>query len=345
MPISTPADFGFSMPAEWAPHARCWMIWPCRMETFGSREALQAARQTVALIAETIASFEPVTLIAAPADREDAEKMVPSEITVISEAVCDSWTRDTGPTFLTAAGHPLAGVDWGFNAWGMTYTDFAADAALARQILLHARARRFAAPLVLEGGSFSVDGEGTVLVTEQCLLNPNRNPHLTRTDIDHILRAYLGVSTVIWLRNGLDNDETDGHVDEVACFAAPGVVLLAGCDDPADPNHAILEENRVLLERAVDSAGRPLQVITLPQPTRRRDGHMGRLTCSYANFYIANGGIVCPAYDDPMDAVAKDILGKAFPGRQVEMVPTLPLLEGGGNIHCITQQEPAVFPA
>jgi agmatine deiminase len=340
MPIFTPADLAYRMPAEWAEHTRCWMIWPCREETFGTAQGLAAARRTVAAMVEAIARFEPVVLLARPADAAQARGMAGDAAQVVEEELSDSWARDVGPSFLVGPDGALGGVDWGFNAWGMTYTDFADDAALARKILDRAGGRRFAAPLILEGGSLSVDGDGTVLVTEQCLLNGNRNPHLTRQDIEQALMAYLGVEKVIWLKDGLENDETDGHVDEIACFAAPGVVLLAGCDDPADPNHGILAENRAILEAARDAQGRPLRLITLPQPMARHHGHLGRLTCSYANFYIANGGIVCPSYDDPMDAQAKAVLEQAFPGREVVMVPCLPLLEGGGNIHCITQQEP-----
>lgn len=340
MPIVTPADLAYRMPAEWAPHRRCWMIWPCREETFGSPHGLTAARRAMVAVVEAIARFEPVVVVARPAEAAQARGMLGDAAQVVEEDLSDSWARDVGPTFLVGPEGALAGVDWGFNAWGMTYTDFAPDAALARRILDRAGARRFVAPLIFEGGSISVDGEGTVLVTEQCLLNGNRNPHLTRQDIEQILRAYLGLEAVIWLKDGLENDETDGHVDEIACFAAPGVVLLAGCDDPADPNHAILAENRAVLEAARDAKGRPLQVITLPQPVNRHQGHLGRLTCSYANFYIANGGIVCPAYDDQMDGQAKAVLEQAFAGREVVMVPCLDILEGGGNFHCITQQEP-----
>ncbi len=340
MPIVTPADRRFFMPAEWATHNRCWMIWPCREESFGSAAGLAAARRAVAVIVEAIARFEPVVMIAHPNDAAQARGLLGQNATVVEEEISDSWARDVGPSFLIDDQGGVAGVDWGFNAWGMTYTDFAADAALARRILDRAGAQRFVGPLILEGGSISVDGQGTVLVTEQCLLHGNRNPHLSREDIEGFLQAYLGLEKVIWLREGLENDETDGHVDEIACFAAPGVVLLAGCEDPADPNHAIMAENRAILEAATDAQGRALTLVTLPQPSVRHHGHLGRLTCSYANFYIANGGIICPAYDDPMDAVAQAVLENAFPGRVVVMVPCLDLLEGGGNIHCITQQEP-----
>lgn len=340
MPVTTPADLGFFMPAEWAPHRRCWMAFPCREDSFPG--VLREAREATAAVARAIAAFEPVVLVARPEDAHEARRLLArvDAVSVIEREISDSWTRDTGPTFLVDGRGSLAGVDWGFNAWGMTYTDFAPDAALARFILEQAGARRFVGPMVLEGGSICVDGEGTLLTTRQCLLNGNRNPHLTQADIEDALRAYLGVEAVIWLDQGLDNDETDGHVDEIAFFAAPGTVLLLDSTDPADPNTAVLGENRAILEAAIDARDRRLQVLPLPQPARRREGHLGRLSLSYANTYIANGGLIVPAYDDPMDDEAAAILARAFPDHRVVQVPALPICEGGGNIHCITQQEP-----
>jgi agmatine deiminase len=338
MAIATPRDRGFFMPAEWAPHRRCWMAWPCREETFPG--TLAEARAATAAVARAIAAFEPVAMAARPRDAAEARRTLGEAATVVEMPLSDSWIRDSGPSFLVDGQGGLAGVDWGFNAWGMTYTDFAADAAVARRVLDHAGARRFAGPMVLEGGAISVDGEGTLITTRQCLLNGNRNPHLTQGDIETILGEYLGVSTVIWLNEGLENDETDGHVDEIACFAGPGRVLLLDSTDAADPNTATLAENRRLLDAARDARGRRLTVLPLPQPAVRRVGHLGRLSLSYANFHIANGGIVCPAYDDPLDGEARSVLAHAFPDHRVVMVPALALCEGGGNVHCITQQEP-----
>lgn len=343
MIVPTPKQAGFHMPAEWAPHTRCWMAWPCRPDTWGDDAALfEAARDAYAAIAHAIARFEPVTMVAHPRDAAQARARLGRDVTVESWPISDSWARDTGPSFLVDGQGGLAGVDWGFNAWGMNYTDFADDARLARRILDHAHARRFVGPLILEGGSISVDGEGTVLVTERCLLNGNRNPHLDRADVEAALGEFLGVEAVIWLGDGLENDETDGHVDEVACFTAPGKVLVLEGQDPADPNTAILADAIRRLELATDARGRRLEVLRIPHPALRREGPYGRMTTSYANFYIANGGIVAPSYDDPMDDRAKAVLEAAFPSREVVMVPSLALCAGGGNIHCITQQEPAV---
>lgn len=328
----TPRDAGFSMPAEWAPHRRCWMAWPCHAAWWP--DGLSEARRAYATVVRAIARFEPVVMVARPDHAAEARRILGDDAAVIEAPLSDSWTRDTGPTFLTDGKGDLAGVDWGFNAWGMNYTDFAADAALARRILAEAGAQRFVGPMIFEGGSISVDGQGTALTTEQCLLNPNRNPHMTRADIEAVLGAYLGIDRVVWLKDGLENDETDGHVDEVASFVAPGRVLILESSDPADPNTATLAENRAILEEA------GLEVLTVPQCAQRRDGPHGRITTSYANFYIANGGVIVPAYDDPMDREAEAVFRTAFPDHQVVLVPSLGIAAGGGNIHCITQQEP-----
>lgn len=338
--MMTPKSAGFFMPAEWAPHARCWMAWPCHADTWTTAGGLADARRAYAAVARAIARFEPVVMVARPQDAVEARRTLGDAADVLAVDISDSWTRDTGPTFLVDGAGRLAGVDWGFNAWGMNYTGFAADARLARRILAEAGAQRFVGPMILEGGAISVDGEGTVLTTEQCLLNPNRNPHLTKADIEAILGAYLGAEKVLWLKQGLENDETDGHVDEVAAFTAPGRVVVLESRDPADPNTAVLAENIAILRSATDARGRPLEVLTLPQPSLRRHGPHGRLTLSYANFYIANGGVIVPAYDDPMDREAERVLRHAFPDREVVMVPALAIAAGGGNIHCITQQEP-----
>jgi len=295
-----------------------------------------------------IARHEPVVMVARPEDDADARARLQDAgagaVTVVAWDISDSWVRDTGPTFLLGPGGALGGVDWGFNAWGMTYTDFAPDARLARRILDHAGARRFPGPMILEGGAFSVDGDGTVLVTEECLLHDNRNPHLTRADVEDVLRGWLGVETVVWLPCGLADDETDGHVDEVACFAAPGIVVLmdgAGEADPVDPNTARTAACRRALGAARDARGRRLTIISLPFPKVKVMGSSGRLTLSYANFYIGDQVVVVPAYGDAADDRAAGIIASAFPGRSVVQVPGLDVCRGGGNVHCITQQEPA----
>lgn len=336
--MTTPAADGFRMPAEWAPHARCWMAWPCRADTWIDGR-IGPARAAYAAVARAIARFEPVTMVCNPADAAAAAEACGPGVAVLPLPLSDSWMRDIGPSFVADGDGRVAGVDWGFNAWGGNYADCAADADIARRILDHLGLRRYAAPLVLEGGSIHVDGAGTVLTTEECLLNPNRNPALGRDEIERLVHAHLGTSRMIWLGRGYEQDETDGHIDEIACFARPGLVLMTMTDDPADANHPVFRDNLDRLRAARDARGQALEVVALPQPARRDEGG-GRLTLSYTNFYVANGGIVMPAFDDPADGPAREILARAFPDRTVVQVPALDIVRGGGGIHCITQQQP-----
>src|SRR5512145_678031 len=250
--LARPAEDGFFMPPEWAPHARCWMQWPCREPLFG--EHLRAAREAYAEVAQTIAEFEPVTMIASPEHVVEASLKCGPGVSTFSLPLDDSWCRDSGPTFVVNAAGEVAGIDWKWNAWGNKYPDHQRDAAVARAVLDHLGMRRHAAPLVLEGGAIHVDGEGTLLTTESCLLNPNRNPDLGREEIEELLRQYLGVRKIIWLKGGLEDDDTDGHVDNVACFARPGLVLALSSGDPADGNYAMLNDNLERLRAATDAA-------------------------------------------------------------------------------------------
>jgi agmatine deiminase len=334
----TPAALGYAMPAEWAPHARCWMAWPCRAALWGER--LGAARSAYAAVARAIARFEPVTMVARPDDAGVARGMLGEAVPVLALPLDDSWMRDIGPTFVRHPDRGLAGVAWRFNAWGGKYADYADDARLARRLLAHLELPRLDAPFVLEGGALHVDGEGSALVTEQCLLNPNRNPGLSRAEIEGRLRAWLGVKTVIWLGQGLVDDETDGHVDNLACFVRPGVVMALTEDDPVDANHAALADNLVRLRAATDARGRRLEVIPVHEPAAHViDGR--RLALSYVNFYRANGAVVAPRFGDPRDAAFEATLARALPGLAIATVPAADILFGGGGIHCITQQQPA----
>ena len=330
------------MPPEWAPHARCWMQWPCREPLFG--EHLRAARETYAEVAQTIAEFEPVTMIASPEHVVEASLKCGPGVSTFSLPLDDSWCRDSGPTFVVNARGEVAGVAWKWNAWGDKYPDHQRDAQVSRAVLEHLGMRRYAAPLVLEGGAIHVDGEGTLLTTESCLLNPNRNPDLGRAEVEELLRQYLGVRTILWLNGGVEDDDTDGHVDNVACFVRPGLVLALNSSDPADGNYAMLTENIERLRASTDAAGRSLEVVPIEQPRRREMADGRRLALSYVNFYIANGGIVMPAFEDPQDRHAYDIVQRAFPDRRVMQVPATEIVFGGGGIHCITQQQPAGEP-
>lgn len=326
------------MPAEWAPHSRCWMAWPCREALWG--DGLEAARDAFAEVAKAIAEFEPVTMIAKPEALAEVSLRFASGVSCLPMPHDDSWMRDIGPSFLTDGKGGLAGVDWRFNAWGDKYEIYDQDAAVAANILEHLKVERFAAPVVLEGGAIHVDGEGTLLATEQCLLNPNRNPNLWREEIERILGQHLGVKTVVWLGEGLIDDETDGHIDNLACFVKPGVVLALSASDPADENHKALADNIQRLRAATDAKGRRLEVIEVEQPKARTDSAGRRLALSYVNFYIANGGIVMPSFEDPADQKAYETVTKCFPDRRVVQLPALDIVAGGGGMHCITQQQP-----
>lgn len=339
-PMNTPKQRGFQMPAEWHPHRRCWMSWPSNTSAyFGRAEACKVAWSNVA---RAISRFEPVVMLANDADLVAARTLCGPAIEVRRVAIDDGWFRDNGPTFVIDGRGGLAGIDWDFNGWGGRFP-FQNDRAAAAQILEQERIERFAAPLILEGGSIHVDGEGTVMVTEECLLNPNRNPHLDRTAIEQHLRDHLGVETVIWLKRGLEDDLTDGHVDQLAAFVRPGVVLALSCDDEADANYIALQENLEILRAARDAKGRSLEVIEIPQPPAFYNEHDGtRVSLSHINYYTANGGIVLPSFGFPdHDHRVLGIFREVFPDREVVPVASLEIAYIGGNIHCITQQEPA----
>lgn len=316
------------------------MAWPCRPENWRD---LDAARAVYARVARAIARFEPVTMTANGKDVRPARRTLSGAggVDVVVVPSDDSWARDTAPTFLTDGRGGLAGVDWRFNAYGGLYDEYSRTANMARRILDLIGARRFAAPIVLEGGAIHTDGAGTLLTTVDAVLDPRRNPGLTRRDAEEVLGHYLGVEHVIWLRAALDHDNTGGHVDNLACFVAPGVVAAHSCDDPADSQYAAVQENLRRLRGAHDASGRALEVVELPQPARTElDGL--RLSPCYVNFYIANGGVIVPAFGDARDEEARDIVARLFPHRHVVQVTTTELAEADGNIHCITQQQPAV---
>ncbi len=344
-PGSTPAAGGFTLPADWSPHTRCWMAWPCREALWLGRIA--EARAAYAELAKVVAAYEPVTMIAREAHVVDASIMCGAGVEVMPLAIDDSWIRDTGPAFLTGPAGALAGpagvagVDCGFNGWGGKYTPFADDAAIAEKVLARLGIPRYAAPVVLEGGAYICDGEGTIIVTEQCALNENRNPGLTREDMTQTLKDYLGVDEVIWLAGGLDHDETEGHVDNVARFAAPGLVLAVSPGELGDDSFDVLTENLARLSAARDARGRRLEVRELPRPAPRLiDGRV--CVQSYANFYVANGAVIAPYSEDSNDSKAREVIASAFPGRRFEQVAAVDISYGGGGIHCATLDQPAL---
>ena len=302
---------------------------------------MERARRAYAGLARVIAQFEPVTMIARPQDVGAAQAMCGDGVTLSAHEIDDSWIRDSGPSFVRDGQGGLAGVIWRFNGWGGKYVPHDRDARIASEIIRDYGLAGHPAALFAEGGALHVDGAGTLLTTEQCLLNPNRNPGMARDEVEAILKTMLGVGRVIWLAQGLSGDETDGHIDNVACFAAPGRVILQGCKDVSDANFAIAAENRGRLMAARDARGMPLEIIELPAPPPRLDARGNRMTLSYVNFYLVNGGLILPLFDDPADAAARQILAEVFPGRRIVQYPALDIVQGGGGIHCVTQQMPA----
>ncbi|WP_233491031.1 agmatine deiminase family protein [Pseudodesulfovibrio indicus] len=238
----------------------------------------------------------------------------------------------------------VAGVDWVFNDWGhIARYEGGYDEAMALMVLEHLKMRRYAAPCIIEGGGIHADGEGTLLTTEQVQFDPRRNAGFTRQDFEDLFAAYLGVEKTVWLGNGLEDDETNGHVDILACFARPGVVMVHDCTDPDDPNFQVSQDAIKRLEAAKDAKGRSFEILRMPQPTPRYNGDW-RMDLSYINFYIANNGIVMSSFDDPMDETAFRLMCEAFPGHEVIQLPSLDIFAGGGGIHCITQQQPKGAP-
>ena len=330
-----------TMPAEWEKHQRTFLEWPVRDSLIRPENYAEVCKG-YAQVARSVSAFEPVAVIVNSDTEEEARRLCGPAVELLNIPHDDAWARDNGPTFVRNPTGALRGISWRFNAWGEKYSPFDRDDAAAGRILEHYGISCVEVPMVLEGGSIHTDGEGTLLTTEQCLLNPNRNPGLTRAQIEDRLMRNLNVSKILWLKNGLFGDETDGHVDNVACFARPGVILMQVCRDPNDPNYEVTQKNREVLERETDAQGRKLTVIEILQPPARYY-HGDRLTLSYLNFYFVNGGIILPVFGgdaEETDRAVSDTLKELFPGREIVTVDGMPLIKEGGNVHCITQQMP-----
>jgi len=355
----TPAADGYRMPAEWAPHRGTWMAWPERPDTW--RDGAGPAREAFAAVAEVIAAHEPLTVTCSPGQLDRCRAAMPPGTRVLAIRSDDAWMRDIGPTFVVDGRGGMAGVDWIFNAWGGElggcYTPWEADDAMAAAVCAHEGVPRFRAPIVTEGGALHTDGEGTLLVVAESIANPNRNPGVGRAELEAVLADHLGVTRVVWFERGLVDDETDGHVDNLACFVRPGLVLLHWCDDPADDQHPRSLEARRRLEAATDAGGRTLEVRLLPQPgplrireeeaaglrpspgsKPRRAGD--RLAASYVNAYVGNGFVLVPRLDPRTDDEAAATWADCLPDRRVVSVEAREILLGGGGIHCITCQVP-----
>ncbi len=350
------------MPGEFEAHSRCWMLWPERKDNW--RQNAVPAKIAFALVAKAIARFEPVMMGVSKKEYDNAAELLSSvsSVTLVEMEADDAWMRDVGPSFVKNRQGEVRGIDWGFNAWGGLngglYFPWDKDEKIARTVMETGRINGYKAPMILEGGAIHTDGEGTLLTTEQCLLNPNRNPSLSKENIESILKNYLSVDTIIWLGQGVYMDETGGHVDNLCCFIKPGEVLLHWTDDPTDPQYEISKDALKRLSSARDARGRLLTIHKLHQPGPlfmseeesksieknshgmiRKKGR--RLAASYVNLYIANTGIVMPLFNDPHDDEAVAIVQSVFPDRKIIPVETREILLGGGNIHCITQQEPS----
>lgn len=335
-----PADLGYSMPAEWAPHAGCWMAWPKRVELW--REYLEPAREDYVRVAQAIARFEPVTMIAEPEQATAAQLRCGPQVRVVSMPIDDSWLRDSAPTFVLDPAGRRAAAAFRFNAWGGKYEPHDQDATLGERIAGLAGFPVYRSNLVVEGGGFLTDGEGTLITAETCVLNPNRNPGWTRAEAEAELRAMLGVQKVIWLPGDVTDTETDGHVDGYISYVKPATILFEVVADPQDPRYALMAENRKVLEMETDARGRRFNLLPIAEAPRSvvPDGEDAYCR-SYVNFYLANGAVIAPAYGIDEDTPVFDMLRRVYPDRAIVPVPLRDLFRGGGGIHCITQQEPA----
>ncbi len=360
---STPAADGFRMPAEFEPQKRVWMLWPHRPDNW--RGGAKPAQAAYADVAKAIAAFEPVIIGARPEDFAAAHWLLSEidNITVVEMESDDAWVRDCGPTFVVNDAGELRAVHWHFNAWGGLvdglYFPWDKDALVGLKIADLARVDHYRpASFILEGGSIHTDGEGTVMTTEMCLLSEGRNPELSREEIERTLCDYLGATKVLWIEDGIDPEETNGHIDDIACFVAPGEAACIWTEDAASPFYAASQAAYKTLSEATDAKGRSLKVHKLCMPAKLTymtadevatidvvEGTIPRTTedpsiASYMNFLIVNGGVIVPQYDDENDQLALEQVQAMFPDRRVVGVHTREVAYGGGNIHCITQQEP-----
>ena len=339
----------YRLPAEWEKHEATFLAWPHNAETWPG--LLEGVEKTYLHIIQALLPGEKVYLLAKDCsaatqiqERLTREKISSPNLKILTIPSDDAWVRDSGPIFVLrrdAKQPQRLAHDFIFNSWGRKYGPWDLD-----DVIPPAACRMLDIPwvthdFVLEGGSLDTDGQGTLLTTEQCLLNPNRNPSLRRTDIEERLARWLGIRKVIWLHDGLEGDDTDGHIDDITRFVAPGTVVTVVEPDPKDANHAPLQENLARLRSAQDAKGQPLQIIELPMPPRT-DGPHHRNPASHANFYIGNSAVLVPTFASPTDAIVLDRLRPFFPGRKVVGIDCRDLVAGLGAIHCITQQMPAI---
>ena len=338
----TPKELGFQMPPEQGSHECCWMAWATNHSLW--QDHLQAGRVAYAATANAIVKHEPVFMVVRSEDESGARALLDPAVSILVRPLQDGWMRDIGPTFVVnPENKALAGVDWGFNGWGTHFRPYDENAAIAREVLAVAPGKpaRFVGRMILEGGSIHIDGEKTLITTEECLLNGDRNPHLTKNEIEKNLYDFLNVEKVIWLPYGLVDDLTDGHVDNVACFAAPGVVVALVAEE-SDKNYPRLQANLSVLKSATDAKGRKLEIHEIQIPKKELYFQELRLPMSYVNFYLANNSVILPLFDDDNDEKAQQAIQNIFPDRVIETVPGTDITYGGGCVHCITQQQPSI---
>jgi agmatine deiminase len=337
--LLSPAALTFSMPAEWSPHEATWMAWPHNEELWVGGH-LEATRGEFAQFINTLAKYERVELLIANTEcEEDAKRRLRGNVRFHKIDYSDVWLRDSGPIFVkNPAGENLI-TDWEFNGWGNKF-DSAPDNKIPCAVASVLGASFVSPGIVMEGGSLEVNEKGVMLSTKQCLLSKERNPTLSEGEIEQALRSYLGATKIIWLGDGLENDHTDGHIDTITRFANSKTIVTCVCEDMRDPNYLTMQANLEVLMSATDGDGNPFSIVQLPLPVNRLELEGERLAPTYANFYICNGAVIVPQYDDPNDARALEILTPLFPGRDLIGLPGRALITGGGSFHCVTQQQP-----
>jgi len=349
--VVTPRYQNFQMPAEWHRHSGTQLHWPSNRQTWPG-ERLHRVEEVYLNIIEVFEKYEPIHLLVSDEPIHNyvlklfkKRGINLQQITIHKQPINDVWARDCGPIFIRrqkGSHEEFAITDWGYNAWGEKYPPFDDDNRIPKYFASKYGIKRFEPGMVLEGGSIDTNGNGILLTTESVLLNPNRNPELSKEEIEQRLKDYLGITKVIWLKNGLAGDDTDGHIDDLSRFLNENTILTMVAEDPHDINYAVLEANMDILRQATDQRGNTFNIETLPLPKTRIEGTTvdgsEYVPASYANFYIANGVVLVPTYDDRHDQKALDLMERYFPDRDVVGIPCADLVWGQGSIHCVTQQ-------
>jgi len=344
----TPRELGFHMPAEWMPHSATWLTWPKDPVTWPDR--VPRVQEIYVQMMAALTPHERVNLLVDDQEtendvRERCQFESARNIIFYQIETVDSWIRDYGPNFLIDGKGGLAFNDWRFNAWGDKYEDLKRDDQIPAVLAPKLNIPHFEPGIVMEGGSIEVNGEGCVLTTEQCLLNKNRNPDLSQREIEQYLKDYLEIAKILWLGEGIVGDDTDGHIDDIARFVAPDVIVTAVEEDPADANYELLQDNLKRLQSMTDTKDRSFEIVSLPMPgivggTSTDNRNLDRLPASYANFYVANNVVLAPVFGHENDKRAITTLEKLFKTRRVVPINCEPLVWGMGTIHCVTQQQP-----